>query len=122
MSHRDAVSLRIADRHLRCFLARQPGVEPGDLSLLATPDGVSDFSAMTHRNQPFGRDVDEGWIANEEVLVARRCLHGLGDDANVLRAVVPNRTQIEIFEYAKHLKQHDAAARRLVGRDAEIAI
>jgi hypothetical protein len=30
--------------------------------------------------------------------------------------------QIEMFERSEHLKQHDAAARRLVGRNSEIAI
>jgi Type IV secretory system Conjugative DNA transfer len=67
-------------------------------------------------------DRPKGRIANEEVLVARRRLHGLSDDANVLHAVVTQRSQIEIFEGAEHLEQHDAAARWLVGRDPEIAI
>ena len=66
MSHGDTVSLGIANRHLRRLLARQPRVEPSDLSLLAALDSISDFSAMILRNQPFSRDLHEERIANEE--------------------------------------------------------
>ncbi len=101
------------------FLVLAQARDMGDLARL---DPGRAFGGIALVQQMGDRHVDEPGVANMAVLVDGRDLHRLCHGADVVGRVMAHRGQIEILQDVQHLQNHDAAARRGAGRNAQAAI
>ena len=49
------------------------------------------------------------------ILIRGRCLHRFADNTDVLCGVMAELHQVKMFQGVEHLRDHDAAAGRMVG-------
>ena len=120
MRHGDDAALAVDRHHMGGV--RRLRREALDRGALAALDLGGQRAAVFPGDQPVERHVVEGRVADMGVLVARRALHRLADDAQIVGAVVADRRQIEMLQLVQHLQHLHAAAGRAVGRHPPAAI
>ena len=116
MGHGHAVAVAVDHRHMSRVLRRMPRIETWHVALDARLDLRRHRRGIFLRRQLADGNIEEARIAEETILVGGRALHRFADHAQIFDAVVPECGEIEILKHVEHLDQHDAAARRVVGR------
>ena len=119
----DDIAVAVSDNKMGCVLAfRSPTVDSPDMRLLSGLDPVRKGLRIGFRHQALDRHIDEIRVSHAGVLVDGRQLHRLGNRRDIGGRIVPHAGKVETFEDVQHLKDHQAATRKLIGRNLKPAI
>ena len=77
---------------------------------------------MRLANEPLERNIKKCGIAHVSLFIRGSSPHGFTDESNVVGRIVAESGKVKVLEDVQHFEQHDAAPRRMVGRDIKPSV